>query len=361
MRVLVDIGHPAHVHFFKNMIWALREKGHVVQITARHKEVAIALLTAYNLDFEERGEAYAGLFRKAIGMIQIDMRMLRIAREFNPDLLIGIHNPYIAHVAKILGKKSIIFNDTENVKISSLLTYPFATTICTPDCFRESVVPAKHVLFQGFKELAYLHPKYFQPDPGVLHRAGLSENEPFAVVRFISWGAIHDLALQGINRDERAAFVSELEKHARVVITSEGELEPGLEKYRLRIQPEDMHSILSFARLYIGEGGTMATEAAVLGTPAIHVEATADGRATGEMCGNFTELKTGYDLMYYYGSHSDALKKAVEILKNRDVKDEWARKRDALLMDKGDITAWMTDFVENYPRSFYEQRGGHVR
>ena len=361
MRVLIDIGHPAHVHFFKNMIQILRENGHVVKITARDKEVAIALLNAYHIDFENRGEAYAGLFRKAIGMIQIDMTMLRIARDFNPDLLIGIHNPYIAHVAKILGKKSIIFNDTENVKISSLLTYPFASTICTPNCSREPIDPAKQVIFQGFKELAYLHPNYFQPDPGALKRAGLNEKEPFAVVRFISWGAIHDMGLQGIDPDERIAFVSELEKHARVVITSEGGLDPGLEKYRLRIQPEDMHSILSFARLYIGEGGTMATEAAVLGTPAIHVEATADGRATGEMCGNFIELKTGYDLMYYYARHSEALNKAVEILKKSDAKDEWARKREALLADKADITAWMTNFVENYPQSFYKQRVGHVR
>jgi predicted glycosyltransferase len=32
MRLLVDIGHPAHVHVFKHIIWNLKEHGHVVKI-----------------------------------------------------------------------------------------------------------------------------------------------------------------------------------------------------------------------------------------------------------------------------------------------------------------------------------------
>ena len=43
MNILVDIGHPAHVHLFKNMIWNLEEDGHEVKITARDKEIALYL------------------------------------------------------------------------------------------------------------------------------------------------------------------------------------------------------------------------------------------------------------------------------------------------------------------------------
>jgi hypothetical protein len=40
MKVLIDIGHPAHVHFFRNAIRELESKGHAVKVTARDKEVA---------------------------------------------------------------------------------------------------------------------------------------------------------------------------------------------------------------------------------------------------------------------------------------------------------------------------------
>jgi len=49
LRVIVDIGHPAHVHLFKNMIWTLRDKGHEVMITAKEKDIALNLLDAYDL------------------------------------------------------------------------------------------------------------------------------------------------------------------------------------------------------------------------------------------------------------------------------------------------------------------------
>ena len=49
-----------------------------------------------------------------------------------------------------------------------------------------------------------------------------------------------------------------------------------------------------------------------------------------------------------------ALEKAIEILENGNSKKEWQRKRERLLSEKIDVTAWMTDFIERYPDSFYE-------
>jgi predicted glycosyltransferase len=158
------MGHPAHVHFFKNTIKNLQEDGHVVKITARNKEVTLALLKAYGLDYEDRGEMYTGMLNKGLGMIRIDLKLLQIARSFRPDILIGVHNPYVAHVGAVIRKPVIIFTDTENVRIASLLTYPFVQTILTPAYFREAVDPGKHVPIRGMKEIAYLHPKYFSPD-----------------------------------------------------------------------------------------------------------------------------------------------------------------------------------------------------
>src|SRR4030042_4612998 len=139
MRVLFDMGHPAHVHLFKNTIYNLKKHGHEVKITARNKEVTLALLKAYDLAYENRGEMYTGMLNKAFGMIKIDLKLLQIARKFRPDILVGVHNPYVAHVGSVLRKPVVIFTDTENVKIASLLAYPFVDTIITPRFFQEKI------------------------------------------------------------------------------------------------------------------------------------------------------------------------------------------------------------------------------
>lgn len=37
MRILITIGHPGHVHFYKNFVWAAQKSGHEVAILAEKK------------------------------------------------------------------------------------------------------------------------------------------------------------------------------------------------------------------------------------------------------------------------------------------------------------------------------------
>jgi len=360
LRILIDIGHPAHVHFFKYLIRNLEKDGHFVKITARDKEVTHALLKAYGFDYVSRGELKKSMLKKAFGLFSVDYTLYKIAKDFRPDLLLGVHNPYVAHAGTLLRKPSIIFTDTENVGIASYLTFPFADIIWTPSCFMEKINPKKQVKFDGFKELAYLHPHFFHPDYSVVERLGISRSEKFIIVRFISWSASHDTSLYGIQRGKEIELIKSLEHYGRVFITSERPLNDDLEKYRVNIPPEDMHSLLFYADLYIGEGGTMAAEAAVLGTPSIHVEANSEGIATGSLSGNFREFRDRYGLLHFYADQDEAFSKAVELLKNSRTKEEWKKKRENLLKDKVDVTAWMTDFVEHYPKSFEEYLKEHV-
>ena len=61
MKVLVDIIHPAHVHFFRNAISELQKKGHEVAVTARKKDVTIDLLENYGIPFTCLSEVGKGL------------------------------------------------------------------------------------------------------------------------------------------------------------------------------------------------------------------------------------------------------------------------------------------------------------
>jgi predicted glycosyltransferase len=343
LRILFNIGHPAQVHLFKNLIWELERRGHQCKITTIAKDVSLYLLDAYGFKYEVVGEEKPTLATKALELFRVESRLYRIAHSFRPDILVGgVGNVYVAHVGKLLQKPSIVFDDTEHANIDHRLMDPFVSVICTPSCYRNDIGP-KQVRYNGYHELAYLHPNRFNPNPAVLDELGLIEGDPFIIVRFVSWQASHDVGQHGIR--DKVGLVKALEQYGRVLVTSEGVLPPELQPYQMRVSPEKLHDLLYYATLYMGEVGTTATEAAILGTPSIYVSSL-----VGTM-GNFIELEHKYDLMYSYMESDKALSKAIELLQKPGLKEEWVHKRKKLLKEKIDVSKFMVWFLENYPES----------
>ena len=64
MNILFDIEHPAHVHYFKNVISILKGKGHNIIITAVDKDITFQLLKQYDLKFISLGKHYKSVFMK---------------------------------------------------------------------------------------------------------------------------------------------------------------------------------------------------------------------------------------------------------------------------------------------------------
>ena len=193
MKVLIDIGHPAHVHFFKNVIWALEEQGDEVLITARYKDVTHALLDHYRFEHIKMGRNVKGLIGKGLGMVSKDLTLFKICRNFTPDVLMGILNPYIAQVGRVLRKKVITFTDSEPVFLGNLLTLPFSNHILTPESFRDDL-GRKHIRYRGYHELAYLHPNHFAPSRELVDGI-LGSHGPFFLVRFARLTAHHDAGI----------------------------------------------------------------------------------------------------------------------------------------------------------------------
>ena len=345
MRILIGVSHPKHVHIFKNPINNLIERGHDVKVVAVNKDITTYLLSKYGIKYLLVGDSKFSIYEKVFSLLKWEYKTLKIVREFKPDLIVGRALPHLAHVSALFRKPFVVFEDTEIAKVIHKITIPFASAVVTPQCYIGDF-GKKHVRFNGYFELAYLHPKYFKPDDDVLDYLNLSKNDTYTVLRLISWSAYHDVNLKGFKEGLELEFIRTLEEYGQVFITSERKLPKELEKYKLRIPPEKIHSLLWYANLYIGEGGTMAVEAAILGTPAIHVESTSRGIATGELSGNFLELRDKYGLLYFYPDQNQALEKAISILEDKNSKNEWRNKSKRLLKDKVDVTVWMTHFID---------------
>jgi uncharacterized protein len=345
MRIVVDINHPAHVHYFKYFIREMKDKGHEILITASQKDVTFKLLEGYHLEFVNAGSYGKSVMDKIVNTPIMDMKYYLLVKRFRPDILIGAGSIRAAHASYILRKPCINFEDTEHSTEQIRLYMPFVKLVCTPSCYSKNL-GKKHVRFNSYLELASLHPNRFMVDQGVLDELNLKEGESLIVIRFVSWGASHDVGHHGIR--DKVRMVEELEKYGRVIITSEGQLPEELKKFQISVSPEKIHDIMSCAALYIGEGATMASESALLGTPSIYVSSLA-----GTM-GNLTELENKYDILYGFVEEGEALKKAIEILKDPQGKSRWMAAKDHMAGEKIDLTEFMIWLVDKYPNSYSE-------
>jgi predicted glycosyltransferase len=269
--------------------------------------------------------------------------LLRIIKIFRPDFVTEIGGAFISFPSKICNIPSIVFTDSEHVFIDRYITYPFSLIILTPKCFKKKL-GKNHQKYNGFHEIAYLHPNYFQPDSKIFSMLKIDKNEPFFILRFVSWEASHDIFHKRLSTSFKNILIKELRKRGKVFISSEKPLPSNLSKYELKIPPYMIHDALYYADLYLGDSATMATESGLLGTPSIYTSSL-----VGNM-GNFFELMDEYQLVYAYKSPEESLKKALMILDNVGYnKKVWAEKRKRIFKEKINVTEFMINIFENYP------------
>jgi hypothetical protein len=337
MRILIDILHPAHVHFFRRFHEEMTGRGHELCITARDTDRSVELLRAFDLPYQQISNQRSGA-GLALEMTQRTARLMKVMRAFRPHVMTGIMGPSIALAGALRRVPAVVFYDTEFATQTNRLVYPLAHSVCTPDCY-QGTVRGRHRTYAGYHELAYLHPNRFQPDPARLAAFGVSPTEPYSIVRFVSWQAVHDRRETGLSADQKRHLVEVLQREGRVLVSSEGPLSPDLADLAVQGPVEQIHHLIAHARLVVGESATMSSEAAVLGVPAVFIATTGRGYTDDEerrygLVRHFTEID--YDL---------AVSTIEDLLTSPA--STWADARHRLLKEKIDVTQWMVDYFES--------------
>ena len=317
------------------------KKGHEILFTCRDKEFEIYLLEKYEFQYKSFGKKYKKLIGKLFGLLKFDMQMIATSSQFKPDIFLSHGSMYAAHASAVVRKPHISFEDTFNMEQVKLYS-PFTEAILVNN-FKNPPLNSKNVrTYSGYHELAYLHPHQFTPNKDIFSILNIKEDEPYVIIRFVSWDASHDAGQGGLTLEYKEKIINILSKQIKLFISSEGELPKALKPYQIKIPAEKMHDALAFATLFIGEGATMASECAMLGTPSIYVN-TLDPLTIKE--------QEAYGLVFDYRNANGVLEKALELLNQKDLKEEFQIKKEKLLADKIDVTAFTIWFVENYPKS----------
>jgi uncharacterized protein len=344
MKILLDIGHPAHVHYFRNAVKILEQKGHEFLITTRDKEVTLDLLRKYGFNYICTGKNKAGTFNKFTTLIRNEIKIYGAARKFKPDMFLSFFSPFAAHVGFLKGKTVVGFTDTEFARFSIKITKPFCTHIFTPQCFRENL-GKNHYRFNGYMESFYLDRKYFTPDKSVFKFLGLKEDEKFYIMRFVSFNAGHDTGETGIDEQSKLKIAELLAASGRLFISSEGSLPSRFEQYKLSASPEQFHNILAFAQLYIGEGITTAAECALLGTPAVLINTLTTG---------YIDEHVKNKLLYRYSNAAEAMPLIEELIETPSLKKENMERAAQVHQNNIDCTGFLVSLIDDYPQSIAE-------
>lgn len=267
MKILIDINHPAHVHYFKNFIKIMELDGHSFKVVNRNETIINQLLDSYKIEHQNRSKrpVKKSRFKSFLYLLSMIRDVRKESVKFKPDIFVGFASPACAINAFLLRKPSIILDDTEHNHLNHSIYKRFCSVILTPFFFKKNL-GKKQIRFEAYIEQLYLHSNYFKPKK-------ILPEENYALIRFISYDASHDYKVKGkTTLEEKLSIVKTLSKRMKVYVSLEDQSSKDLFKENmLDISVSEMHDVIANSSLLISEGATMASEAGVLGTPYYYI------------------------------------------------------------------------------------------
>jgi len=325
MRILVDVLHPKHAHFFRPLIRRWTKMGEVVKVVTRDKDITHELLNFFAIPYVCLSMQKKGLWMSMELFIHWK-NLISTLRGFRPDVVMSIGGIMTSIPCNLLGIPNIALTDTETATLGNKCSFPFADCILTPEWFTEDF-GRRHYRYRGFHEWSYLHPDEFRPDPEVVRAEGIDPDTPYAVVRFVRWDALHDRGGEGFQREDAVRLIQGLSRKMKIVLTSEAPPPPEFSQFAVKVRVDRMHHVMACSRLVVGESPSMCAEASLMGVPSILASSWAG------KCGNMKVLSGRFGLMQVYEKGKDAVEATLCFADNLPTKESTEGKRARLIRD----------------------------
>ncbi len=345
MKLLIDICHPAHVHYFKNLYKELINN-HQVYVTCKDEKSVIDLLNAYQIPYMSIGKKAHSILGKIGKQLYFSLRIWWMCFTKNIDIALGC-SPSIVHASLLCKCHSILFDDDDQKVQFFTRTFvsPFASCILSPDTLKHEQLK-NAIYYSGFQELAYLDPNVFNSYSRSYINIEHLVKKPYSIVRFNAFKAHHDINKTGMNLHQKRQLIQVLQKYGQVYITTENLIDSEFQEFQCKVPPQEMHNLMKEASLFVSDSQTMTTESALLGVPAFRCNSFA-----GELA-NINEIEYNWGLVFSYKPHEfDLMLQNIEDLLSRQYAEEWQAKREQMLNQKINVLEFWKWFIEQYPQS----------
>ena len=342
--------HPSKFHVFKKTINHLKNNGHKVEILITSKDVLEELVKSEGWDYINifpEGRKIKNLspyISAGINFFRTIYRLYKYCRNKKYDLFIT--DDLLVYVGKLKKVRTIAFTD-DDIKIVKQFSIilKFADHILAPTITNLGKYNKKKIAFDGYKELAYLHPNQFKPNLKLVKNI-ISEKD-FFILRLVSLTAYHDVGKSGITKEKAIRIINLLSNFGKVYISAERKLSSELEEYRLKIEPHQLKDVLSQAKAYIGDSQTMSSEAAILGVPSFRFSDFVGKISVMDEKDDVYKLSKSYKTKDF----TKLLKDLESSLKGDDFSLKIKENQQKMISEKVDLTSFMIWFLESYPDS----------
>ena len=278
MKIWFDILTPKQLLFFGPMMKKLR-KNHKILCTSRdYSQVAdLARLKHVNLLLIGRHGGFGRKEKLRASTQRID-RLTDVVSRFSPDLVISFCSPEAARVAFGLGIKHVAFSDSPHAEAVMRLTVPFVQKLLIP-----WIIPKGEFVKYGISKNNIIQYKAIDAaviakDKSNIKLINIDKQKKTIVIRPEESAAAYALGKTSISNNIISEFSKEKEKYNVLVL---GRYKPQTDKIKKEFGDKvkiisrvvDGKSLLSVTDLFIGSGGTMTAEAALMGVPTISYDA----------------------------------------------------------------------------------------
>ena len=261
--------------FFRRAVTLLRNSGHDVLCTSRHYREAVELARIKKLDLTIVGshggaDRYDKLRESAIRTFEL----AEVVKRFGPDVAATFSSPEGARVAFGLGIRHIGFNDSPHAEAVARLTIPLTKKLLCP-----WIIPYSAWSGYGIAKKNITRYRALDPAAWLKHdeTPEVEQEENSILLRLEESKASYMVDRKRGTAKMIDEFVTELWQSAKIVLLcryqdqiAEAEARYGSKVHVLK-DVVDGTTLVKSSQLFIGAGGTMTAEAALLGKPTISV------------------------------------------------------------------------------------------
>jgi predicted glycosyltransferase len=270
--------------FFRRAVEQMRRSGHEVLCTSRQYREAVELAQVIKLDLKLVGaHGGAGRYDKLRMSASRTYELAQVANDFAPDVAVTFSSPEAARVAFGLGIRHFVFNDSPHSEAVARLTIPLASRVFCPwvvpasDWSKYGVVHGSVTRYRALDPAAWLkHEKSSEESSGDGGRGRIGKNRR-VIVRLeeskASYVADKRLGTASIVDNFVEACHDSFE--ISVLCRYQDQIDEVQARYgsKVKVFREVVRGteLLRSADLFVGAGGTMTAEAALIGKPTISI------------------------------------------------------------------------------------------
>lgn len=274
MKIWIDFINTPQVSFFEPIIESLSSHGFTFVLTCRDSSNTVQILRQKEWEFTVIGDrAEKGLINKLVSFPNRIRKLLGFLRNKNIDVAAGQSSFYLPLTAKILGIPSLYTNDNEHA-LGNIPAFIFADKIILPENFpirmalRRGASKKKTSLYPGIKEGVYLWKKgeellsirqkskpktiFIRPEPQTAQYYKGKSN------------FLDHLLLDLKDRFNITLLVRERSQFEHYTSSQ-------FKGISVPDKPLDFNEIAKDCLLFVGAGGSMTREMALIGVPTISV------------------------------------------------------------------------------------------